>query len=70
MATFKSNRNPEFRSKFSEDIFNLKYSHAGCDTWQQLSSVLVQDVCGDLREGVDTYTMPVVRTGIIIIASC
>jgi|TARA_R110000787_G_scaffold204267_1_gene314783 ribonucleoside-diphosphate reductase alpha chain len=51
MATFKSNRNPEFRSKFSEDIFNLKYSHAGCDTWQQLSSVLVQDVCGDLREG-------------------
>lgn len=51
MVTFKSNRNPEFRSKFSEDIFNLKYSHSGCDTWQQLSSVLVQDVCGDLREG-------------------
>jgi|TARA_R110000824_G_scaffold14523_7_gene61671 ribonucleoside-diphosphate reductase alpha chain len=51
MATFKSNRNPMFRSKFSEDIFNLKYSHTGCDTWQQLSSVLVQDVCGDLRDG-------------------
>tara|TARA_R110001606_G_scaffold256384_1_gene404493 strand:+ start:992 stop:2695 length:1704 start_codon:yes stop_codon:yes gene_type:complete len=54
MATFKSNRNPEFRSKFSEDIFNLKYSHAGCDTWQQLSSVLVQDVCGNLREGEES----------------
>jgi len=39
-----------FRSKFSEDIFNLKYSHAGCDTWQQLASVLVKDVCGNLRD--------------------
>jgi len=47
---FKSNRNPMFRSKFSEDIFNLKYSHAGCDTWQQLASVLVKDVCGNLRD--------------------
>ena len=50
MTTFKSNRNPMFRSKFSEDIFNLKYSHAGCDTWQQLASVLVKDVCGNLRD--------------------
>ena len=50
MTTFKSNRNPMFRSKFSEDIFNLKYSHPGCDTWQQLASVLVKDVCGDLRD--------------------
>jgi ribonucleoside-diphosphate reductase alpha chain len=40
-----------FRSKFSEDIFNLKYSHPGCDTWQQLASVLVKDVCGNLRDG-------------------
>jgi ribonucleoside-diphosphate reductase alpha chain len=48
---FKSNRNPMFRSKFSEDIFNLKYSHTGCDTWQQLASVLVKDVCGNLRDG-------------------
>jgi ribonucleoside-diphosphate reductase alpha chain len=47
---FKSNRNPMFRSKFSEDIFNLKYSHTGCDTWQQLASVLVKDVCGNLRD--------------------
>ena len=47
MTMFKSNRNPMFRSKFSEDIFNLKYSHTGCDTWQQLASVLVKDVCAD-----------------------
>ena len=43
--------NPMFRSKFSEDIFNLKYSHTGCDTWEQLSRVLVEDVCGNLRQG-------------------
>jgi len=43
--------NPMFRSKFSEDIFNLKYAHTGCDTWEQLSRVLVEDVCGDLRAG-------------------
>ena len=51
MSSFKSNMNPMFRSKFSEDIFNLKYSHTGCDTWEQLSRVLVEDVCGNLRQG-------------------
>jgi len=51
MTNFKSNMNPMFRSKFSEDIFNLKYSHTGCDTWEQLSRVLVEDVCGNLRSG-------------------
>src|SRR5210317_936054 len=49
--SFKSNMNPMFRSKFSEDIFNLKYAHTGCDTWEQLSRVLVEDVCGNLRAG-------------------
>ena len=49
--TFKSNMNPMFRSKFSEDIFNLKYAHTGCDTWEQLSRVLVEDVGGNLRQG-------------------
>ena len=47
--TFKSNMNPMFRSKFSEDIFNLKYAHTGCDSWEQLARVLVEDVCGNLR---------------------
>ena len=47
--SFKSNKNPMFRSKFSEDIFNLKYAHAGCETWEQLCCVLVDDVCGDYR---------------------
>ena len=51
MLSYKSNENPMFRSKFAEDIFNLKYAHPGCTTWQDLSTVLVKDVCGDLREG-------------------
>ena len=43
--SFKSNRNPQFRSKFAEDIFNHKYAHEGCDTWSDLARVLVEDVC-------------------------
>lgn len=36
-----------FRTKFSEDIFNHKYKHEGCETWEQLADVLVEDVCRD-----------------------
>lgn len=50
--TFKSNINPMFRSKFSEDIFNHKYAHEGdfkgAETWADLAYTLVEDVCGDL----------------------
>lgn len=33
-----------FRSKLSSDIFNYKYRHDGCETWEQLASTLVDDV--------------------------
>ena len=33
-----------FRSKLSEDIFNYKYRHDGCETWEQLAETLVKDV--------------------------
>ena len=42
---FKSNKNPQFRSKFSEDIFYTKYSHAGAETMYELAATLVEDVC-------------------------
>jgi len=42
---YKSNRNPQFRSKFSEDIFNTKYSHTGAETMHELACTLVEDVC-------------------------
>ena len=44
MTEWTSTQNPMFRSKFSEDIFLQKYAHDGCETWQELCSVLVQDV--------------------------
>lgn len=36
-----------FRTKFSEDIFNHKYRHPGAETWLELSSTVVEDVCRD-----------------------
>ena len=41
----KSNLNPMLRSKFSEEIFNLKYKHEGAETWEALANTLVDDVC-------------------------
>ena len=41
---YKSNLNPMFRSKFSEDIFNHKYRHEGAETWAALAHTLVIDV--------------------------
>tara|TARA_R110002096_G_scaffold96430_2_gene215216 strand:+ start:1661 stop:3343 length:1683 start_codon:yes stop_codon:yes gene_type:complete len=56
--TFKSNENPMFRSKFSEDIFKHKYAHEGCMTWHDLAKTLVDDVCSDFltEDEVDTLT--------------
>lgn len=42
---YRSNTNPVFRSKFSEDIFNQKYRHEGAETWDELCETLVEDVC-------------------------
>jgi len=47
MTTWRSNKNPQFRSKFSEDIFNTKYAHEGSETWDALCRTLVRQVCGE-----------------------
>jgi len=44
---WKSNKNPMFRTKFSEDIFNTKYAHENATTWAELARTLVDDVCGE-----------------------
>jgi ribonucleoside-diphosphate reductase alpha chain len=44
--TYRSNRNPAFRSSFAETIFNQKYAHEGAETWDELCKTLVEDVCG------------------------
>lgn len=46
-SRFISNENPMFRSSFSESIFKAKYMHPGCETWESLARVLVEDVCRD-----------------------
>jgi ribonucleoside-diphosphate reductase alpha chain len=58
MSSFKSNLNPAFRSKFSEDIFNHKYKHEGAETWDALAKTLIDDVCGDFlpQEELDQLT--------------
>lgn len=45
MTIYKSNKNPQFRSKFAEDIFNNKYRHMGAETWEELARTVVNDVC-------------------------
>lgn len=40
--------NNVFRTKFAEDIFNNKYAHKGCETWERLSEKLIINVCGDI----------------------
>lgn len=53
---YKSNENPQFRSKFSEDIFKQKYAHEDCMTWADLAKTLVIDVCGqDLPQSDQEY---------------
>ena len=44
---WRSNKNPMFRSKFSEDIFNHKYAHSGAETWAEMSKTVVDDVCSN-----------------------
>jgi len=48
MSTWRSNENPAFRSQFSETVFKQKYAHEGAQTWDELCSTLVEDVCGDI----------------------
>ena len=43
---WKSERNPQFRNQFAEDIFNQKYRHEGCETWDALSRTLARKVVG------------------------
>ncbi|API58498.1 hypothetical protein BSL82_03580 [Tardibacter chloracetimidivorans] len=51
--TWRSNVNPQFRSKFSEDIFNQKYRHEGAETWEELCHTLGHQVCDGLMSHSD-----------------
>lgn len=34
-----------FRNSFAEDIFNQKYRHEGCNTWEDMAQTVTNDVC-------------------------
>lgn len=34
-----------FRTRFSQNIFNYKYRHGGAESWPELSTTLINDVC-------------------------
>lgn len=51
--SFKSDKNPMFRTKFSEDIFYQKYAHDGCRSWEELAQTVVEDVLGGIIEDKD-----------------
>ena len=53
---FKSNTNPVFRSKLSEDIFSYKYKHEGAETWERLAATPVDDVAHGIPEAVFSKT--------------
>jgi ribonucleoside-diphosphate reductase alpha chain len=48
-----------FRSQFSETIFNQKYRHDGCETWDDLCRVLAHDVCADYMSKTDVEQLAV-----------
>ena len=50
---WRSNRNPQFRNSYAEDTFLRKYAHEGCETWDDLSRTLVEDVCGGILDRED-----------------
>lgn len=53
----------EFRTSFGRDIFQQKYAHPGCETWEKLSTTLAYDVCGKWmhREDIE-YVAQIIQT--------
>lgn len=37
-----------FRTEIAKSIFENKYKHKGCETWEKLSEKLIKNVCGDI----------------------
>lgn len=37
-----------FRTILAKDVFENKYSHEGCETWESLSEKLIKNVCADI----------------------
>ena len=57
-----------FRTDFSESIFNNKYRHEKCETWDKLSETLVEDVCLDVLSIEDKKELIAMHTDMQFIA--
>jgi ribonucleoside-diphosphate reductase alpha chain len=57
-----------FRTEFSESIFNYKYKHENCETWDKLSSVLIDDVCRDTLADSEKEELKIMHTNMEFIA--
>ena len=57
-----------FRTSFAEDIFQYKYAHEGCETWDALSRTLVEDVCQDMLSKSDKEDLIHIHTKMQFIA--
>lgn len=57
-----------FRTSFSEDIFNHKYKHEGAETWDELSSTLVDDVCDNRISKEDKKELKKIHSNMEFIA--
>lgn len=66
--TYRSNRNPMFRTAYAETIFNQKYAHEGCEDYASLCRVLVEDVCGDLMTPDEKSALTQLMTEMKVIA--
>ena len=57
-----------FRTEFSENIFNYKYAHEGCETWDKLSETLIKDVCRDKLSDEEKLELIYIHTNMQFIA--
>ena len=60
--------NKPFRTEFSESIFNHKYKHDKANTWEELSSTLIDDVCREYLTEEDKDVLKELHTDMKFIA--
>lgn len=60
--------NDRFRSHFARRIFQQKYAHEGCETWDQLCDVLVTSVCSGLMPKDEMDQLAEYMKGMLFVA--
>jgi len=58
-----------FRTEFSRNIFEHKYKHENAETWPELSSTLVDDVCQDYLSESEKLKLKEIHTAMQFVAA-